>query len=339
MLTKAAYVKAPFQFEVRQVDLPDPGPDEALVRITACSVCGGDLTLASVDAADWQPFGHEIAGVVEKLGGPAGSVREGDKVVLESSSFCGVCDDCRNGRVEICTKAPNFWGRKSLGFSEYMVVPNRCLVKYDGIPADHASLAEPLGVALDLLYTADIRFQDDVLVVGAGAIGLMALRLARLAGARRIYATARSGSDARIALAKQFGADEVILTDRVDAVERLKELGGVDRVMATVPPAAMTDYLRAMKFGGIMAYIGFAPAGKAGISFDANLFHVKRLQLRASFAAPALYLPRAVALMREGFMDADALISRRFRLEETGEAMRALRDDKAGAVKMVMVGG
>ena len=68
MLTKAVYVKAPFQFDVRQVDLPDPGPDEALVRITACSVCGGDLTLASLDAADWQPFGHEIAGVVEKLG-------------------------------------------------------------------------------------------------------------------------------------------------------------------------------------------------------------------------------------------------------------------------------
>jgi L-iditol 2-dehydrogenase len=125
----------------------------------------------------------------------------------------------------------------------------------------------------------------------------------------------------------------------VDAVACLKELGGVDRVLATVPPAAMTDYLATMKFAGIMAYIGFAPVGKAGISLDANQFHVKRLQLRASFAAPALYLPRAVGLMREGFVDADALISRRFCLEETGEAMRALRDDKASAVKAVMVNG
>jgi L-iditol 2-dehydrogenase len=334
---KAVYVKAPFLFETREIDLGEPGPGQALVRISACAICGGDMQAAGVDAINWQPFGHEIAGVIEQVGSEVHHVKPGDTVVLESSSFCGKCDSCRNGRVDLCNKAPNFWTGKSMGFSQYMLAPAECLVRYEGISAESASLVEPLGVALDLFYTADIRFGDDVLVAGLGPIGLMALKLARTAGARKIYATAHSGSAARIALAKQFGADEVFLTDKTDAVAKIKALGGVDKILATVPPKAMPELLGAARFGGVMAFIGFAPAAQSSITLDANLFHVKRLQLRSSFASPALYFPRCLELLKSGVIDAQALISHRFNLEGTGEAMRTMRDDKATVVKMVML--
>lgn len=337
MKTKTVYLKAPFQFEVRNVELAEPGDAEALVRVTACAICGSDLNAARADAKDWQPFGHEVSGVVERVGASVTNVKPGDAVVLESGSFCGRCEHCRNGRVDLCRKAPHFWLGRSMGFSEYMLAPMECLVPYSGISPEEAALVEPLGVSLDLLYTADVKLNDDVLVAGVGPLGLMAVRLARAAGARRVFATARSGSAARIALARQFGADEVFLTDRMDAAASIAELGGVDKLLVTTPPDTLPGLIRAAKLGAVVAFIGFATEGNGDITFDANAFHVKRLQLRASLAAPALYFPRCVDLIKTGVIDARTLISHRFRLEDTGEAMRTLRDDKANAVKMVMV--
>lgn len=336
---KAVYVKAPFRFEIREIELDEPGAGQALIRIEACAVCGGDLNTAGKDAADWQPFGHEIAGIVEKTGEGVKGIKPGDTVVLESSSFCGKCELCRSGRVDLCRKAPNFWGGKSMGYAEYMLAPIECLVPYEGIPADEAALVEPLGVALDLLYTADIHLGDDVLIMGIGTIGLMALRLARAAGARKIYAAAHSGSAARIELAKRFGADEVFLTDRTDAAAEVAGRGGANKILITSPPRTIPPLIDAAKYGGILSFIGFAPAGEAGITFDANRFHVKKLQLRASFASPALYFPQGIDLIRSGVIDAKALISHRFRLEDIGEAFRIMREDKAKTVKMVMVNG
>src|SRR5512137_1841903 len=106
---KAAYLKAPWHFEVKETALRGLRRGEVLVRVEACGVCGHDLIMAAYGAAEWQPFGHEVAGVVEDTGADVKNVTAGDKVVLESGTFDRFSDKSRNGRVDLDNKGPNFW--------------------------------------------------------------------------------------------------------------------------------------------------------------------------------------------------------------------------------------
>lgn len=334
---KAAFVKAPYKFEIRDVESGEPGPDEALVKIMACGICGSDLNCAGMDSRDWQPFGHEISGIIVKKGENCSNVVTGDTVVLESGSFCRECEFCRNGRVDLCNRGRNFWKNPSMGFAEYIIAPKECLVPFAGITFEEAAMIEPMGVALDLFYTADIRLNDSVLVVGIGPIGLMAMRLAKAAGAKKVYAASHSHAKARIELAKRFGADEIIHTDEISLESYPYAGGGVDKIMLTAPPQLISSCIKVANYGGTIAYIGFAGGEDAQITFDANEFHVKKLQLKASFAAPALYFPRCIDLIRNGVIDAKALISHRFKLEHIENAMITLKNDKQNSIKSVMV--
>ena len=152
MKTKAAYVRAPWQTEIREVDIADTPPNGWIrLRVDACGVCGTDITAAAETAREWQPFGHELAGTVDALGPGVTNVRKGDRIVLQSSGYCGVCSLCRDGRVDLCNKAPHFWGEPAMGFSEYMMTPATLAVPYDGLSPEAASLAEPAGVAFDMV--------------------------------------------------------------------------------------------------------------------------------------------------------------------------------------------
>ncbi len=336
---KAAYVKAPFQFEVRDVPLRAITDGEILVRIRACGVCGTDMSTAASEAGEWQPFGHEISGIVEAAGSRVHAVAPGDAVVLESGTFCRACDDCRNGRVDLCNNGPNYWLKGPMGFSQFIIAPQEMAIPFTGISHEHAALVEPLGVAIDMVKTADIELGNHVLVIGAGPIGLMAIALARLQGAARVYAASPSRSRKRIELARRFGADEVFLSDRGGFNASSFPRGGVDRVLVTAPPSTLPAALDAARVGGIVAFIGIEYGSRSTVSFDANVFHVRKLQLRASFAGPALYFPTALELIRTGRIDVASLVSHRFGLDDIARGFLALRDDKAAAVKGVMVNG
>ena len=98
---RVVYVKAPFNFEIREVAMPEPGEGQVLLDVRACAVCGTDMHTAAADADYFQSFGHEIAGVVVKNGPGCHRFKVGDKVIIESGTFCHTCDNCRNGRVDI----------------------------------------------------------------------------------------------------------------------------------------------------------------------------------------------------------------------------------------------
>jgi L-iditol 2-dehydrogenase len=335
---KTALVKAPFQFRIDEVEPRPIRDDEVRVEVRACGVCGTDLMAAAVDAREFQAFGHEISGVVVEAGARA-KVKAGQSVVLESGTFCRSCDDCRNGRVDLCNKGPNYWLKGPMGFSESLIAPMEMAIPFSGLGFDEAALVEPLGVAIDLVKTADIQLGDDVLVMGAGPIGLMAARLARLQGARRLFVASRSHSKRRIELARAFGADEIVLTDHEDIGRRSWPKGGLDRILVTSPPSTIPAALDAARVGGVVAFIGIENGDAGRISFDANAFHFRKLQLRASFAGPALYFPMGLELLKSGAIDAKALISHRFPLAGIEPAMRELAEDKARAVKGVMING
>ncbi|NJD03790.1 MAG: zinc-binding dehydrogenase [Ruminiclostridium sp.] len=335
---KAAYVKAPFQFDLREVDLRQINADEVLIKVKACGVCGHDMIMASYGATEWQPFGHEISGVVEKAGAVVKNVKPGDRVVLESGTFDRYSDNSRNGRVDLDNKGPNFWlkDNDTMGFAEYIIVPNEVCVKFNGLSFKETSIIEPLGVSLDLATTADIKLNDDVLVIGLGPIGLMALRLARAMGARKVYGAELSIASARIDLAMKFDADEIICTDKIRLEDYKFARGGVDRVLVTAPPKTIPSAISICNVGGIVAFLGIDYGPEGNVTFDSNVFHTKKLQLRSSFASPALYFPRCIELIKSGVIDANALITHTFKLEDIAEGITGFRDDRAKGIKAIM---
>lgn len=337
MIDKAisAYLKAPFMVELREEKLPAPGPDEVVLKIRACGVCGSDVN-ESYTRQEFSPFGHEFAADVLEVGSQVTNIKVGDKVMAESSSFCGKCAACRNGHVEMCTNRFIFHNPYN-GFSDYTIAKAAALVPFDGISYEEAAVIEPMGVALDLVNVTDIQLGDHVVVFGAGPIGIMAIRLAKLRGAAKVTLVARSHSVARIEAAKRNGADEVVYTDKTQIKEAFKGVT-VNKVMVTTPPPTIADAIDICSFGAIVGAIGFGRSREeVMVPIDTNKMHFRRLQLRFSFAAPALFFPQCAELIKAGLIDVKSLISHRFKLSEMQQAMNTARDDKAGTVKIMMI--
>lgn len=335
---RAVYVKSPFQFDIREIDMPEPGENQVLIEVKACAVCGTDMHTAATDADDFQSFGHEIAGVVVKNGPGSRRFREGDKVIVESGTFCHVCENCRNGRPDLCTDGISIIDDVEIsGYSDYMIVPEQAMVAFEGLDYQEAALAEPLGVAMDLFYTTGIDVNDDVAVVGLGPIGLMAIALAKAAGARNIYAVQHSGrSKARIELAKKLGATDIILTSETDIFKYPFPRGGLNKIMVTAAPAVLPDMMKIAVYGGIIGFLGI-DLQNGDITFNANEFHFKKLQLRASYAVPALWFPRALELLKTKVVNPKDFITQTFPLEKIEEYFLKQRDDSSDVIKMVMV--
>jgi L-iditol 2-dehydrogenase len=325
---KAAFKKSPLDVIIRDTDLRKIGDYEILIKVKSCGVCGGDLSTS----VEYEHFGHEMAGVVQEIGRCVSGIKLGDTVVVESGSFCGVCDNCRDGRVDLCKNViPGSYS----GFAEYAIVPAKNAVIYEGITFKQASIIEPLGVAIDLVYTADIKLNDHVLIIGGGSIGLMALRLAKSMGAGKIYVAQHSGSLRKLELAKSLGADDFIFTDKQKIEDYAFPKGGVDKVLITAPPSTIPSAVHVMNYGGTIAFIGFSSDSK--ITLDAHQFHVKKLQLKGAFAAPGLYYPTAIDLVKSGVIDTNLFISHTFCIDEIADIMKTLATDRGSVIKCVML--
>ena len=340
---KAAYLKAPRLFEVRDVELRPISEAEVLVDVKACGFCGHDNILASYHAKEWEPFGHEFSGVVIQVGSRVRGLAVGDKVCIETNMFDPLSDCARNGRPDLDTVplGSSFMNldaghRGGMGFAEQVIVPGDLCVKFDGISFEEACMIEPLGVAYDIVMTADIRLNNDVLVFGCGPIGLMAMKLAKASGARKIYAAQHSGSKARCELALRYGADEIIFTDRERIEDHAFEKGGVDRVLMTAPPKYMGEALAVMNAGGILSFAGIS-YNEPAVTFDSNKVHLDKLQIRGSNAIPALYFPMCIDMVKAGMVELKPLISHRMHIETLPEDLARYYAEREKAVKAVMV--
>lgn len=336
---KTIYVKKHFQFDVREMPVPPMGALDVTVQVKTCALCGSDIRRATI-CEEYIPFGHEVAGIVEAVGSEVKNVKVGDTVCIESGTFDRFSDLSRNGKVDKDKTGRSIFNMNlgSMGFAEKVVAPCESLVKFDGMSFAEASMIEPMGVAYDLVKVTGIELGDDVMVYGIGPIGLLALRLARLSGARRIYAVDLSGRDARDELALKWGADKVIHTDKTPLDRSLFEKGGVDKVLVTAPPVVMPGAMKVMNVGGVMGFIGIGTdeMGDRVVSFDMRLFHDEKLQIRASNAVPALYFPACLELVRSGLVDVKALITHKLRMDHFTEDVAAYMNDRKGGLKAVL---
>jgi L-iditol 2-dehydrogenase len=321
------------------VPIPELGPSDVLVRIVACGVCGTDVHFAFHLATDWQAMGHELSGVVARVGPAVTRVRPGDRVTVECDAPCGQCADCRRGYSIRCKLGAGFYAKKP-GYAEYIAVPQLIVVPTGDLDMKAAALIEPFTVALGAVEKVQPTIDDTVLVIGPGTIGLMALATCRLMGAHRTILAGRSHSVARLKLAEELGADRVVRTDQEDlaAVIAREFPGGVDKVINTGHPSAVSQAVELINKGGIITYIGRDDDEESTqITFNARLFHFKGLELRPFADQASPFFCRAIDYLKRGVLPVDRFITHTYPLEQVEQALRTAAYDRDRAVKVVVI--
>lgn len=344
-MMKTAWVKCPFEVQIRNTEIPKLKPGEVLMKVEACGICGTDLHFARTLAESWMPLGHEAVGIIERVADSSDEKLVGSRVVALNYTACNQCDACKNGNWAYCTAMPSYMEESQgwqAGVAEYLVLRKDMVFPYAKLDPIVATLVEPASVAMDLVETAGVPLGADVVVFGPGPIGLLAIRIAKLKGARRVFATVAElnskRSRKRAEVAKKFGADEVIDLSRENLVERMQSLcpAGVDRVMITAPPRTLPDAIHIAKFGGVIGLIGIEYGSGSKVEIDVNEFHFKKLQLRASHAIPDVRFPKILTAFQDLSIDAAVLATHVFKIEDSAEALKIAASKDEPVIKVVI---
>jgi threonine dehydrogenase-like Zn-dependent dehydrogenase len=341
MHSRGLFGKKGVQLETRSRDIPPPGEDHVLVKVYACGVCGTDINFVRDWSADPMPLGHEISGEVLEVGKNVATVKPGDRVIVEDCTLCGVCDDCKSGQPQFCRNLFNLEGQPGMG--EYLSVRSNCLMKYEGLDHVAACLTEPLAVSLTAVLNAQIPLGGSVAVLGPGPLGLMAARVAKLRGAGRVIITGLPADNpreqARRDVAARFGCDEFFEagSQELEAQVKRRFPAGVDRVIVSSPPESLHDALKIVRFGGIVTFFGLDFGGRSTIQIDVNDLVFRKISLIPTFAEPAINFPVSNRLLREGLVDASALVTHSFGFDQACEVLRAVVDGTQPIVKAVML--
>ena len=251
--------------ELADVPSPAPGPHDMLVRVTKTGICGTDRHIHEWDA--WAAgrikppvvIGHEFVGIVEEVGQAVRFVKPGERVSAEGHIACGTCYCCRTGQPHICEHVRILGVDVDGCFAEYVVVPEASVWKVDdAIPDDHACLFDPFGNAMHTVMSQPVAARQ-VLVVGCGMIGLMAIGILRQSGVDLIIAA--EPRPLKRKLAKVMGADIVLEGPDEAAVKEAADHDGVDVLLEmSGHPRAIVDGFRCVRHGGDVSLLGIPPA-------------------------------------------------------------------------------
>lgn len=323
----------PGAIEVCDVEMPVPGPDEALVEVAGATLCGSDLHIADWDQVV-QGFvkppvvlGHEFAGVVRAVGAGVTGVRAGTPVASESVISCGSCSICREGRTQLCGERRIFGVHRAGGMAEFVCVPAHLLHPLPpGIPVSHAAIVEPTVVALHAVSKAALRPGDVVLITGPGPTGLLAAQCARAAGGEVYVAGAAADLAVRLPLAEELGVTP--LDPSLPIAEALTAAAGrhADVVFeCSGSPGALAGAMAAVASGGSITFIGLFPAF---VELDLSMAIRREITLRTSYIGGWGDYERAIALIATGVIR----VERFFRTYELDDALRAFDDARARRV-------
>lgn len=329
---KAARLYGVRDLRVEDVPDPAPGPGEALIRIHACGVCPSDLRAyvaprpAGDESSAPRTPGHEWTGVVMAIAAPADAgadgplppIKAGDRVVADWRQVCGRCYQCRRGVFNYCERLRH--GVRG-GFAGYGVAPlTQLRVIPDNVSFEEASFTEPLACVAQAHGYTEIALGDDVVIVGAGPIGLLHLQLARHRGARVIVSDPLA---ARLEMARELGAHDLIDAAATDPVARVKELtegrganavivavGGAEPIRQGLDMAAIN--------GWVNAFAGTYPPAEMPV--DPNLIHYRQLRFTGSHDFTPHHFTTALKLIQYGIVRVAPLISHRFPLDDVREA-------------------
>jgi L-iditol 2-dehydrogenase len=331
------------QLELVDMDRPTIGPQDVLMRVAACGICGSDIH--GYDGASGRRvppivMGHEAAGVIEEIGAAVDRAKLGDRVTFDSTIYCGKCDACQRGQVNLC---PN---RRVLGvscadyrqhgaFAEYVAVPQHILYPLPStLPFEHAAMIEPVSIALHAVARLSVAEGERAIVIGSGMIGLLAIQALRIAGCSEVVAV--DLDDSRLELAKKVGATKAI------------NAGGWGRGTAEPPDSPQLDFDIAIEAVGnaaafITAVNSVRRGGRIGlvgnlareVPFPLQSVVTGELTLVASCASAGEY-PRAIELVASGQIDVTPLITAVAPLAEGQEWFDRLHAAEPGLMKVIL---
>jgi L-iditol 2-dehydrogenase len=338
---RAVILKGFNDYEYGEVDKPVCDKEGLLIEVKACGLCGSDLrTLSSGHRNVKYPWiiGHEVCGVVVETGcNYRGKFAMGDVLAVAPPVYCGECEYCKKGRLELCMNMRELAQQWKGGFAEYMAIPpealrNGIIVKVtDGLDYSAIALAEPPSSCVSAHEKLSTGIHDDVLIIGAGPIGCLHVCLAMARGAKRIFIA--DVSESRLEMCKALGDVTTINSVQTDLVQRVKELTegyGPDVVITANPiGATQVQAVEAVKKGGRIAFFGGLPDGNSTPMIDTNMVHYKGITIIGTTNfAPHHYLT-ALALIRSGRIPAGKLVTHILPLERFAEGVALAREGKA----------
>ncbi|HHU49487.1 MAG: alcohol dehydrogenase catalytic domain-containing protein [Caldicoprobacterales bacterium] len=323
---RAAVFEGNGVLEIKEVDKPViTKPDDVIVEVETCSICGTDVHIMSVPpgyiAAPGTILGHELVGKVVEVGDRVTSLKVGDRVVTNPNDYCGVCKYCQKNLPNLCEHIIPMGIEADGGFAEYVRVSEKVAHKIsDDLPAEIAAFAEPLACLINGVNKIPVKPADSVLVMGAGVIGLLFTQIMKACGASPIIVS--EPAPMRREFAKKCGADFVIdpFTENLEEFVLDKTGIGVDYAIDVVGSQMWTG-IKAVRKGGKVLLFGFD--GKAKLSFEQYHITNREISILGTWLANASF-PQAVKILESGMLNLEPLITHKLPLEKTAEGIEIL---------------
>ncbi len=341
---KALVLKQYKQFAIEEAPTPSTGSGEVLVAVKACGICGSDVHGMDGSTGRRRPpliMGHEAAGVIATLGSGVDAWKVGDRVTFDSTIYCGECDYCRDGFINLCDR------RRVLGvscedyrrdgaFAEFVTIPQRILYRVPGeLSFEQAALVEPFAIALHAIRRAPPALNETVVVVGAGMIGLALIQGLKQAGCGQLLAV--DLAEDRLALANQMGATRTINSAKEKAWELIQELThgrGADLAFEAVGVSASVDLaVRCVRKAGRVVLVGNVTPK---VDFPLQVAVTRELSVLGSCASRGEY-PACLDMLARGALDARPLISATAPLAEGPAWFERLYKKEPGLLKVVLM--
>lgn len=343
---KAAAIEAPNKITVKEVQTPVPGPGEVRCKVVRCGICGTDYSIYTGEFSFVKngmikfPMlpGHEWSGVVDCIGEGVELFKPGDRVVGDTAVSCGTCYRCLTGQYQFCSNLRcvgtiNTWDG---AYAEYMIMPARHLFLLpDNVSFDNGAMVEPAATAMYSVALGKVKLGDTVLVMGTGPIGIMAAKIAKIAGAAKVLIAGRK--DSKIQAALDLGVDiglNLMSTSLVDGVKSHIGEDGVDCVIeASGSTELLKESLDLLNPGGVISAVAFYEKIIDGLDIDRFVFG--GLSLKGSAGSLGMYGP-VLKLMSAGMLDFSSLITGYYSLDEVQRAMLDMKDKNDNRIKFMM---
>ncbi len=329
--------KKPGIWLVEDAPVPEVGVHDVMIRIRKTAICGTDVHIYNWDAWSQRTIpvpmvvGHEYFGVVERVGAEVEAFTPGDRVSGEGHISCGFCRNCRAGRRHLCRHAIGVGVNRPGAFADFLVIPAENVYRIpDRIPDEIASIFDPYGNAAHTALSFDL-VGEDVLVTGAGPLGVMAAAIARHVGARNVVVT--DVNDYRLALARRMGATRTVHVPNEDLRRVMEEIGmkegfDVGLEMSGNGPA-FRQMLDVMNHGAKIALLGIMPGPEA---VDWNQIVFKGLFLKGIYGREMFETWYKMVAMLESGLDISPVVTHRFPIARFQEAFDVMRSGQSGKV-------
>ncbi len=324
----------PNNYEVMDIEKPSCGKNEILLHMRAAALCGTDKRIFTGSKTKGvrpdSVVGHEMCGDIAEVGENVKGFAVGDRVSIANVIPCGHCPACLSGRENACMERKAIGYEFNGGFEEYVLIPEVCIqagnvVKLpETVSYEAGALIEPLACCIRGLRNTGTGFNDTVLIIGAGPIGLMHLELSKLSGANKVIVSELDPEKREIAL--KLGADRVVDSSKEDLAAIIAEETngfGVDRiVMAIGITALVNDTLKLAKKGGTVCLFAGFPTGRTA-DIDPSIIHYNELNVTGSTAYKRIDYLQAADMVKTGKIDLDAIVSGKYTLDQFREALDA----------------